>query len=252
WLPVVGTFYGVADEPWLTHNTPLWFLPCLFVVEMFYWVIRRELKTPLPIACGLLLCSAAGYWLSLHEWVRIPWGADVALSAVMFYGAGNLSRYAVQAHAESPRHRRIWTSSGMLVLAAAAMWWGFGFVNMSENVLGPGYLQFYAAAFGGILASIVVAQSVPANRFVRWLGRNTIVILALQIPCYGLVKAAQVYGLGIGVEATQDSLLWGLLHTIAIVVLLVPVIYAIDRWAPFLKGQRRMETLRPAIGGVGA
>ncbi|MBX3437648.1 MAG: acyltransferase family protein [Planctomycetaceae bacterium] len=247
WLPVLGTFYGVANEPWLTHNTPLWFLPCLFAVEVLYWTLRRYLPSMPGLVSGLLLCSAVGYWLSLHGLARLPWGADVALTAVIFYGAGNLSWPAMQIYSGLSKRRQAWTNAGVLVLGSAAMWWGFGFVNMSENTLGPGYARFYTAALGGIAACLIVSQQVPPHRFLTWLGRNTLVILALQIPCYGLVKAIQQYGFGVDVEATGGSLVWGVIHTVAIVGLLIPVIWVIDRWAPFLKGQRRTDLAAPAL-----
>jgi fucose 4-O-acetylase-like acetyltransferase len=233
----------------LTHNTPLWFLTCLFVVELMYWALQRSLPSRRLVMLGIVACSATGYWLGRYCPVRWPWGADVALSAVLFYGAGNLSWPMLEAYSRSPRRKRGLINLAAVILGTAGMWWGFGFVNMSENILGPGYLQFYAAAFGGIAVSIVVAQSVPSNRLIRLLGRNTLVILALQIPCFGLVKALQQYGLGIDVDASRDSLAWGLAHTVAIVGLLIPVIYGIDRWAPFLKGQRRTDLLTPAGGG---
>ncbi len=246
-VPIVGTFYSVADKPWLVHNTPLWFLTCLFVVELLYWELRRWLASTTALALGLLCCSLAGYWLSLNFRVRLPWGADVALSAVMFYGAGQFSRPRLMNLAASTSGRRLLTNLFAGAVGSLAMWWGFGFVNMSENILGRGYVPFYAAAFGGIVVSVVVAQMVPPNRLLTFFGRNTLVILALQIPCYGFVKAVQQYGFGFDVEATRGSLLWGIIQSVAIVTLLIPVIQMIDRWAPFLKGHRRTDQLTPAV-----
>ncbi len=246
-VPIVGTLYSIGDKPWLVHNTPLWFLTCLFVVELLYWELRRWLPSTAALALGLLSCSIAGYWLSLHSPLRLPWGADVALSAVVFYGAGQFMRPWLGQHASSTSKQRVLTNLLASVLGILAMWWGFGFVNMSENILGRGYVSFYAAAFGGIVLCVVIAQMVPPNRLLTFFGRNTLIILALQIPCYGFVKAVQQYGFGFNVEETRDSLLWGIAQTGAIVGLLIPVIHVIDRWAPFLKGQRRTDLLTPEV-----
>jgi fucose 4-O-acetylase-like acetyltransferase len=245
-LPLLGTLYSVANDPWLSHNAPLWFLTCLFVVEALYWCLNRGLRSRVALWAVVLGCSAAGFCLSRHPGVRLPWGADVALTAVVFYAAGHLSSgWLVRTASGS---RGIWWSLAVPtgVLGVLGMWWGFSYVNMSENDLGGSYAHFYAASFGGIAMSIVVAQLVPPSAGLCWIGRNTLPILALQIAALGFVKAVQQYVIHIPVASTLHSTLYGIAQSAGVLLVMIPVIQVIDRWVPLLSGSSR------AAGGSGS
>ncbi len=37
WMPLMQTFIAQGSEGYLVHNVPLWFVSCLFVVELAYY-----------------------------------------------------------------------------------------------------------------------------------------------------------------------------------------------------------------------
>lgn len=38
-MPLLQTFIAQGSAGFLIHNVPLWFVTCLFVIEMIYWVL---------------------------------------------------------------------------------------------------------------------------------------------------------------------------------------------------------------------
>lgn len=92
--PLIGIFYGNGIHNFLAHNTVLWFFLCLFITEIFFFFIIK-LKSKASILVALILLSGVGYidvWLNppLPGRFRLPWNIDIALTAVVFYGAGYL------------------------------------------------------------------------------------------------------------------------------------------------------------------
>lgn len=69
-------------------NAPLWFLPCLFLVEMLYYLLyklSRGNKVILILLTVLLYLS--GYFYSGN---KLPWSLNIAAVATLFYAAGHL------------------------------------------------------------------------------------------------------------------------------------------------------------------
>ncbi|AAM06039.1 acyltransferase family protein [Methanosarcina acetivorans] len=101
-----SALYGIysilyALGPLVSHNPPLWFLSCLFVTELlFYGFAKKYYGEPGKLVLWLTAAGVAGYLYSVYVLFRLPWNADVALAAVVFYGAGNLFRKFTEQGAE--------------------------------------------------------------------------------------------------------------------------------------------------------
>ena len=72
----------------ISYNPPLWFLTCLFVTELlFYWLAKRYYWQPGKLMVWLTAAGIIGYLYSVYVLFRLFWNADIALTAVVFYGA---------------------------------------------------------------------------------------------------------------------------------------------------------------------
>jgi drug/metabolite transporter (DMT)-like permease len=91
-MPLLQTFIAQGSEGYLVHNVPLWFVSCLFVIELaYYWIAK------LPDVWNVVLCvflAVAGYLLvnkcTLFDFTTMPWSVEVAMMAMIFYATGNL------------------------------------------------------------------------------------------------------------------------------------------------------------------
>ncbi len=234
--PLIGIAYSVGSGEWLIPNCPLWFLTCLFVTECLYWSFHQIARS--KTQCGLMLIASAvgGYLASLYLGIRLPWGADVALTAVAFYGAGHLLKPLVY---ECMSDGEVSTRSNMLALAAGlvGIFVAEGQVDMSRNILGTSAWSFYASAGCGIVASFSLIRLLGSSQILSFIGRNTLPILALQLPALAVVKAIQLLVFKIPLVSTDLSLTLGICQSAGIIAVVVPLIAIIDRWLPFLAGR---------------
>ena len=101
-----------ALGPMISYNPPLWFLTCLFVTELlFYWLAKRYYWQPGKLVIWLTVAGIIGYLYSVYVPFRLPWNADVALTAVVFYGAGNLFRKFIESKKTSAGSRLLKSDS---------------------------------------------------------------------------------------------------------------------------------------------
>lgn len=243
--PLLGTFYSIGVGDWLVHNVPLWFLTCLLVTEgLFFW-LQRHLRKPGRIVLGLVAMALLSIGLDRLAIARLPWSADVALIAVVFYGAGFLTQQRLQTNAMPAEGRLV---AAILLLLGINLGLGFrnGPIDLNLNdIASP--LLFYPAAFAGIAFFVLLARRLPPSRTAAWLGRNTLLILALhKLSGAVLVKIVLERGLQIPLAATAGSLAWSLFISIGSLALLTPVAWLINAKAPSLVG-RSDPAVRPGV-----
>lgn len=249
--PLIGIFYGNGIHNFLAHNTVLWFFLCLFITEVFFFfIIKLESKARILVA--LILLSGIGYidvWLNppLPQNLRLPWNMDIALTAVVFYGAGYLlSPYLL-------KHRFGFVVNFFLAICYLF----FSLINkkvaMVAGVYGH-YLYFYMAAFSGILFWKFVAEqlsdifkmtrSIPLARPCRFIerlilktGENTLTIFVFHLLLFPLLTGVQVYVFNIPAALKHDSIVLSLIYTVASIIMLLPVSYLLHRYLPWTVGR---------------
>lgn len=96
WYPLLQTFIAQGSSGFLRHNLPLWFVPCLFVVELMFYYINKLPKIGALIS--VVMCSFIGDYMirgGYLEYFRLfPWSIEGAMSSVIFYATGNWLTYS--------------------------------------------------------------------------------------------------------------------------------------------------------------
>ena len=174
-------------------NVPMWFVPCLFAVEiMYYFLAKLEISVRIP-ACMAL--AALGWLLEsgllAFDNTVLPWTLDSALFALGFYAAGNMAFPAVKRGVErirDHRHRRILCMD--LILIGVVLWLPLALLNgkisLGSRVLGNGILLFLTGVFGTV-ALFGLGILLEKCRFLRFCGRNSFYIMAVHFMIRGYV-----------------------------------------------------------------
>ncbi|MBB6671718.1 acyltransferase family protein [Cohnella nanjingensis] len=233
--PLLGIFYANGHGHWLIFNTPLWFLPCLFLVEIGFFGLSKLIRRERYLWLALLALSAAGYLDSLYMPVRLPWGADVALTAIVFYGIGHLAKrhaHSLDAFSAAPVRAA--------ALAACALAGYFlseanGRVDMNLNRYGN-YVYFYLAAFAGVAALFLLAQFVRRSGALRFLGENSLFIMATHMLLLSFVKAIVVYVLHLALADTRTAA-WAIAYAAGVLLVASPLVYVANRYFGFAIGK---------------
>ncbi|WP_353853887.1 acyltransferase family protein [Bacillus sp. Bos-x628] len=235
-VPFTGIFISNADEARLTHNPAIWFLTTLFLVEILFFFMHRLTKgKPATLISLTVLCGITGYASTLFLHQSLPWNANVALTAVVFYSIGFLAK---KWFVELKTDPTLLLCTGLFVLIGYVQHFNSR-VDMRVNEFGD-ILIFYVCALLGSAAVIYLSFKFKTSSILTYLGRNSIVILVLQFAGIDIMKAFVYYGLGVDIsDTTQFS--WTLFYTIGTLLLMVPCISFLSKY-PMLLGKTTKTT----------
>jgi|GEM_PF-144327 len=272
-----------ALGPLVSYNPPLWFLSCLFVTELlFYGFAKKYYGEPGKLVLWLTAAGIVGYLYSVYVPFRLPWNADVALAAVVFYGAGNLFRKFTEQERESGSGLSLNSGSGLSadsslntvsslnvslstnsgsgfrekVFRAEKLFPGvfillnllyLGYLlafpttdKLNMNVLKYGnFFSFYLLAFSGIFTSVYLFKKVGSSKILEYYGRNSLIVLALHFPLKDVLTKLALLSFGVELEYFYYNLAFALSLTVLNLICLVPVIFIINNYFPFILGKKK-------------
>jgi len=220
--PLIGILYGIGSGDWrVPMNAPLWFLPCLFIVEtVFYFVNNRYY---------LIIFAVLGYLVTFLPF-RLPWSSDVAFAAIVFYGMGHF-------------YKDTWMSHKALPLLFT-FHFAFCFLNSPvdmNDLLYGNIFYFYISAYLGVLFYSTLCKIIKKNRVITYVGSNTIIIIGLVGIARFILNGLSYTLFGIK-HIEQLGLGFTLAATIVQISLIIPVIYCINKWFPFILGRHVGQT----------
>ncbi len=176
----------VAFGPAISYNPPLWFLTCLFVTELlFYGLAKKYYGEPKKLVFWLIIAGVIGYLYPVYVSFRRLWNVDVALAAIVFYGAGNLFRQVTESESESETESSfsLKLNSGFIekfssvekylpVIAVLLSLLYLGYLlkfptadKVNMNVLKYGaFFSFYLLAFAGIFTFVYLSKRIVSSK----------------------------------------------------------------------------------------
>jgi len=239
--PVIGFFYGNGINDWLVTNTVLWFFLCLFVTEIFFYFVVK-VRSTLGMVLVLAGFSLAGYldvYFNPPDGFRLPWNVDIALTAVVFYGGGYLSKGYVLGQMKASSWRWLVMAMGLIFYVT------FSLLNRKVALVAGvygNYAFFYLAAFSGICFWTELAYVIPTSRLLSKIGQNTLTIFSLHLLVFPFITAILVYGFMMPPQLKFESASLSVAYAVISILVLLPVSDVINRYLPFILG----ETRKPA------
>lgn len=185
---LTGLIYGSGTGQ-LGFNKPLWFLPCLFSLEILCWLIHRftdkgsRSNLHHYVIASVVVC-ALGIIANYCGISMLPFGIVTAFYMLPFFVVGEISKRIMTSHAERSRVRTGLASLLVLVF-------GMAFAVINYKITGQNQMSyphnvygilplFYLGAFGmsaGVIgASIVIGKC----SLLELVGKNTLEILVLH------------------------------------------------------------------------
>lgn len=214
--------------------TALWFLPCLFEVQLIYYAIERFIRKDIfRLVCCLMLLFI-GYLLSVEK-IHFPLFLDSSLSMVLFFFIGKIL---------NKRHMLntpVLQQLPILIIGA-----GFYVVailldcrlDVKVNLMKGDPILLMGAALGASYIIVYLSYSIAhldnilrylANIF-SYLGRNTMIIFTLHILGFEITR--HLLHLPSGAKATSFQ---GLYYVFFGVVLSLVIGYPLKYVLPYLK-----------------
>lgn len=213
--PLFGMIYGV-DNGMMLHNPALWFLPCMFATELYFYFAKKILKSNVIIIGFIFLCLITHYFIFKSANYRLPFSADAALITIGFYSIGALYRnYFFKIRIKFFTVILFFFIGTFLALFN-------GGVDVNYNKFGNVFL-FYISGFVNSCLVIQIAKLIRSSRFLILIGQNTLLIMGLHIPAfYALNLLARLSPYRNFLNET--NFLYGFLYCLSAIILLIPVI----------------------------
>lgn len=193
--PLLQTIIAQGSGAFLVHNSALWFIPCLFVVEVMYYFISK-LPEWLNVAVCIAMCALSfvlGHYLHNGWWLTPPFNFDAALIALPFYSIGNMlikywphDKLIDWAGSHKIETIVFWAISSVAVILLALK---FGECSMGSSSYICSGAIFMVRAFVGIFSLLAFSLLIsPLNlNLTKWFGRDSLDIMCLHIPVKGVV-----------------------------------------------------------------
>lgn len=230
--PLLGTILGYGKQ--MVQSVPLWFVMALFVLQILYWPIGKyTIKNQYILLIVITLIS----FLNI-EYIKLPLPFEVnqAIAGMTFYILGMIARQILTEKALE-KYSIAFLVIGILLVAIAVKY----NVHVTFLILRFGnYGLFLLGAIGGILTTVSISfwlsKVFGENAFVKYIGRNTIVICGLHLIIFTLIKGVMVYIIDMPLSVLEQSVAPCMIFGFLSIIGCIPIIFLINRFCPVLVG----------------
>lgn len=221
----IGIFYAQGGREYMDWGIPMWFLPMIFLAFLFHFLICKITVNQYLILGLSFILMLIGFQIKGN----LIWSFNVALVGVFFISAGN---YVFKNLLTRSKKYLIGLIFGLLAIHLSTL--GFNEeVDMFRSIYGNQFI-FVLSGLSGSMFFMLLFFLLPKFAFFAFLGKFTLLILALQNVALSVVKFVLMYGFHwLDFNFTEPQK-----FTIAIIqmVLIIPVFLVVNRFIPFANG----------------
>lgn len=179
---------------------------------------------------------------SIFSWntISLPWHIEYMFQAMFYMVLGYMFRHNMEAGFDK-------NNTPKLRIVALIVYLFLVFVPFFGKIKLPtvaDILYQYLTSIVGIATLILIAKMVKANRYINYVGQNTLIYFALHGKVYSIIQtllkkfAADFYSMVLNSVSISSVFCLGL-SLILSVILIVPA-YIINRWFPFIVGRKNI------------
>ena len=226
---ILWDLFTISDKAhYLSVNIPLWFLVCLFVMEIIFWGLNRILKETKARTYVLLAIIAVLYLFfePIENW-RTPLMLNTAIECLPYFIMGNLFGLAISHYLIEATRPRFFIAVISIVLFTALQYLPF---DISVLPLFKSLSLFMALL--AMLSYVEGNQSVIA-RFVRTFGESSLLIMGVHV-----IILAPLQPIATAITGSSNLLAGAIALTLTLLViyLLIPVV---NKYIPWAVGKKK-------------
>lgn len=247
---------GQGDQIWFVAALFVAFIPFYFFIKKYETISEKVIgggdskKYLIAIIVAWLLSFISILYTRLIPAERFPWNStalpwhiEYMFQAMFYMVLGYMFRHNFEELLD--RHNTSKTRIVAVVLYALIVF--VPFLAQIEMPIMVDIIFKYVASFIGIFALIMIAKTVKSNKYINYVGQNTLIYFALHGKVYSVIqtvlrRTATGFYSAVLNNTVASSIFCLALSLILSVVLIIPA-YIINRWFPFIVG-RRKTTIR--------
>lgn len=239
WVVVIGipqnldlivyftNLFGVNTSGEMPIAGALWFLTCLFFIELLFFWLVNSVQNKLGLTSIVLVFSISGFIIS--KYIRLPFAVDVSMVGLAFFYVG----YLAKENSIRMYVRKVGNMNGKSTTLLLMLNTIFIFVNDYVNMRTAEYNFLVLFYFNAVVGTIVFwnickLSTHCSNRLVfmtnsilKNIGRNSIVFLGLnQLIIFAIKEVFNIFIL--------DSTAMILLQRIIVFILTIVILHALS------------------------
>lgn len=178
---------------------------------------------------------------------RLPYCINTAFVAIIFYYFG----YIFKQNNKLREKLTGWLPGIICIAVYSIIVYTNGKITMNTNGYGENVLLFITeqAACYVLMYNLclMLQKNTQDIKILSYMGRNTLIICAIHMIIFTLLKGVMVYILDLPLDMLRGNIVPNLIFAMVSVACCVPVIYIINRYMPFMIG----KSLKPKSVNVG-
>lgn len=175
---LIGLFYSWGSPNFMAWSSPLWFLTCIFIAEIILYLVLKNCDKEYVV---FIIIGAIGFIYTLITKIRLPWNADVALTAVCFMYIGNICRrYDIINKVYNIKYFLI-----LLIILSVSIIFNSK-IDYNLRVYGN-ILLTYCSGISGSILIILISKLIKENSVLEYFGRNTLYIMGFTYSILNIV-----------------------------------------------------------------
>ncbi len=236
WMPLLQTVIAQGSGGFLVHNVPLWFVTCLFAVEVLYYFVNKIKSLALKLivafaitALGYLMIAVFGFF----PFNLLPWSLEVAFAAFAFYAVGSIFGKKIVGFISFLHGKNVFLRIlGILLLAGTV----FACSRVNRHIsfgsdrLGSHPLVLYFGAFSGIFMMFLLSYEIASintrlkflnkvTDYIKWIGKNSFRFMAVHVPIKGFLVTVAAKVFHVTVKAVGRSFVYSGIVFIATMII---------------------------------
>ena len=247
---------GAGDEIWFVAALFVAFIPFYFFIKLydgnrvkspgkgyficFFAILIAWVLSLISILYSKLMPAEAFPWHSS----ALPWHVEYMFQAMFYMALGYIFRHHFEMWLDKHndlKHRIIvWVLYLLIVYVPYFMG--------AEMPFALSILYRYISAIAGITAIVMISKVVKTNRYVSYVGQNTLIFFALHGKVYSLIQTVLKKFAGGFYSAVLSNVaassVFALVLALVLSLLLIIPAYIINRWFPFIVGRAKKNDLK--------
>lgn len=179
-------------------HAALWFLTCLFVVEMIYFFLAKLSKVWIAVISGMLAVLG---WIMESDLLPLgqapfPWSLDSAFFCMGFFALGNLFSDRIKNTVNRVKESKyallicLVVAIGCLAVQLPVAFLN-GKVSVGSKILRNGFLLYITGIFGTV-SFMALGVLLEKSNFLCYCGRNSLYILCIHWIAFLAVQVLTV------------------------------------------------------------
>ena len=241
-LGVIWSNEGFATAP----SNALWFLPTLFLIFMVFYVVKKigqDNYVYIGILSGIIACADYIFVQYIYEFsspwhiIDVPIGVFCLAVGWVFMGNYEFCMKFI----DKTWKKLIWLVT-MFPIGVVTAYLNDR-ISIASNEYGD-FILFLASSFSFGIVCIVVCTWLPPLRLMKFVGRNTVVILAFHSPMFRFLE-------NFNEQTAWFISTYPLITSTLVFFACLPVCWVFEKFFPFLigRGKKKPALTKPSGGG---